>query len=41
MGEEPGRDSGHVSLRVARHLGETVQVGIVRLDGTNEVVENG
>ena len=41
MGEEPRGDSGHVGRRVARHLGETTQVGVVRLDGTDEIIENG
>jgi len=41
VGEEPGRDSSHVGLGVVRHAAQTGQVGLVRLDGTNEAVEDG
>jgi len=41
VGEEPRRDSGHVSLGGVRwHIVQTTQVHLVRLDGTNEVIED-
>ena len=41
MGEEPRGDSSHVGLRVTRHLVKAAQVGVIRLDGTDEIAEYG
>lgn len=39
MGEEQRRDRSHVGLDGIRHGSQTAQESLVRLNGTNEVVE--
>ena len=41
VGKEPRGDRSHIGLRVARHLVETTQISVVRLDGTDKIIEDG